>query len=753
MKKVNLIPTPAEYSYSDNFVPFKIAGAKVVGQTGEGLDHALSLVADGIKKADDGNILIFVGYDNFPQDIKEKTKELFEKKHAKLQGYYLSKTGDEIIIAAYAECGAMYGLMTLDQLFYEKTLPECFEIKDSPDFRGRGVKWLLWAETGIWSYDRGDGMEAFIERTKRKLDQCLRYKINGIVFNNYGFESERFPGYNNLMKTLNRESRKRGITLSNGGYGMGYGLVGQGKGVLRTEIHMNRKSYPDGEIYPCIGTYIDGCPEDEINGREYGTCLSNEALMECKLKEILEFIKNTEPSSISFHSMDADDILPPLWKARCEDCRKKWPNDDLFAEDGCAGAFADFIIKLREGMNRYVSEDGSYVAARDLGMGIAGPGYLYMGKRDKNVQNVLKFWQKISELIPDYKNFSVGFRENFFNVDTGEIILDKLREGWKNGDFSAGLFCGGDGFYSDKLFVPGGLFCCLMTGASSISITNGNGNQEALQLFNAEYMWNSANSAYYNIPNMPDNHEDFVPVYIDYLKGNIRPEEIYGDEGFLQIICEKLYGKEAAADFREIYTIRGEDGEPPLTSPCSCEIYTNFSRVSYPMRWDNAELPEDATEDELSINKILKKFIQIDISTKKAKELSAKIYKEKKYLPEVEEDVKWMADNFAVCEHFMDMLVRYMQCYKKVNAYFTKGEEISEETKDVLGALKKEADEFMAELEAMGLEAIDYLGGALVRRDEMADFLSYNSEIMMRSITEDKRLPSNLRPVKTRTHW
>ena len=753
MKKVNLIPTPAEYSYSDNFVPFKITGAKVIGQTGEGLDHALTLVADGIKKADDGNILIFVGYENFPQDIKEETKELFEQKYAKEQGYYLVKKGDEIIIAAYTEIGAMYGLMTLDQLFYEKTIPENFDIKDRPDFKARGIKWLLWAETGIWSYDRGDGMEAFIERVKRKLDQCLRYKITGVGFNNYGFESERFPGYNNLMKTLNREARKRGIGLSNGGYGMSYGLRGQGKGVLRTEIHMNRKSYPDGEIYPCIGTYIDECPEDEIYGREYGTCLSNDALMECKLKEILEFVKNTEPSSISFHSMDADDILPPLWKARCENCRKKWPNDDLFAEDGCAGAFADFIIKLREGLNSYVSEDGSYVAARDLHMSIAGPGYLYMGKKNKNVQNVLKFWQKISELIPDYKNFSVGFRENFFNIETGEIILDKLREGWKNGNFSAGLFCGGDGFYSDKLFVPGILFCRLMTAASTIGISNGNANQEALQVFNAEYMWNSSNSAYYNIPDMPDNYEDFVPFYIDYLKGITRPEEIYGDEGFLQVICEKLYGKEAAADFRQLYTIHGEDGAPPLTSPCSCEIYTNFSRVNYPMRWDNAELPEDAEGEELSINKILNKFIQIDYATKKAKEISAKIYSEKKYFPELEEDVKWLKDNFAVCEHFTDMLVRYMHCYKKVNRYFTNGETIPEETKDALVALKKEADEFMAELDAMGLQAIDYLGGALVRRDEIADFLSYNSEIMMRSIIEDKRLPSNLRPLKTRTHW
>ena len=101
----------------------------------------------------------------------------------------------------------------------------------------------------------------------------------------------------------------------------------------------------------------------------------------------------------------------------------------------------------------------------------------------------------------------------------------------------------------------------------------------------------------------------------------------------------------------------------------------------------------------------------------------------------------------------MDMFVRYMQCYKKVNAYFAKGEKIPEEVETTLVSLKNEADEFLAEINGMGLKAIDYLGGALVRRDEMADFLSYNSEIMMRSIIEDKRLPSNLRPLKTREHW
>ena len=99
------------------------------------------------------------------------------------------------------------------------------------------------------------------------------------------------------------------------------------------------------------------------------------------------------------------------------------------------------------------------------------------------------------------------------------------------------------------------------------------------------------------------------------------------------------------------------------------------------------------------------------------------------------------------------MLLRYMQCYKKVNAYFEFGEKIPNETVMNLETLKKEADEFLIEIKNMNLKAIDTLGGALARRDEIADFISYNSEIMLRSITENKRIPSNLRPLKTKTHW
>lgn len=753
MKKINIIPTPIEITYSENFIPFEIKGARIVGEKGEGIIHSLGMFEKKISLSDSENLVIYNGYENFPCEIKTETEELFKKRFAKEQGYYLAKKDEKIVICAYEETGCMYALMTLMQLFYENTLPESFEIKDSPDFRLRANKWLSWTEAGIWSYDRGDGIEKYKERIIRKLDMCLKYKINEIVFDGFGFRSERFPGYNNLMKTLNREARKRKVYLMSSGYTMGYGLSGRGDGAFPGEVHMNRKSYPDGEIYKCIGSYDEGMTYDDILGREYGTCISNDGLMESKLRELTEYIRNVEPGALYLHNMDADDIHEQLWEVRCDECRKRWPNDCLWAEDGAAGAFAYFIKNIYEGIASVKSEDGKYDAKKDCVVYIVSPGYVYMHKRNETYEKSRKFWQKVSELLPDYKNLYIGFREQFFNHDgDNRLRYDMTRDGWKNCDFSAVQFCGGDGFYSDKLFLCGGLFNRLMKSCSGIIIENGNGNQEAMQVCNAEYLWNSENSAFYNIPDMPDNYKEFEPFYINYLKGNTRPEEIYGEEGFLKIICEKLYGKEAGRDFKELFSIHGEDGAPPLTSPCSCEIYTNFTRVIFPMRWDNEDLKQDA-EIGFSVNSILNKYIQMDYSTKKAKEISAKIYREKKYFPELEEDVKWLSDNFTICEKFTDMLLRYMQCYKKVNAYFEFGEKIPNETVMNLETLKKEADEFLIEIKNMNLKAIDTLGGALARRDEIADFISYNSEIMLRSITENKRIPSNLRPLKTKTHW
>ncbi len=750
MNRINPIPTPKYIRHSEEFIPCRLHGTRVYGEGGEKLSHALTLLPFDTSCYDAGELVIYSGSEHFPEEILKNTAELFEEKHAKKQGYYLSFNGKIVTVAAYTEIGCVYGLMTLLQLFDGDYLPKEFEVLDSPDFLYRANRWLSWCECGIWSYDRGDGIEKYKERIIKKLDLSLKYKVNTVIFDAFGWASERFPGYNDMMRTLNREAKKRGIHLLAGGNGMSYGLIGQGKGVYQGVAHMNRKSYPDGEIYPCIGSYDFGKPEDYVRGREYGTCLSNDALLEEKLSELVPYLENTEMGALYIHNMDADYILPPLWKARCEQCRKKWPNDDLLAEDGAAGAFAYFIKNLYEGICR--AKTDKYDAKKDCIVYIISPGYMYMHADEENFDLAKNFWQNVSKLVPDYENLYIAFREHYHDHNTGEMRFDKLRSGWGNSDIACFDFCGGDGFYSDKLFLPGGFFLKLMKGSSAMLIENGNANQEPMQIYNAEYLWNSENSAFYNIPDIPDNYKDFEPFYIDYLKTVTRPVEIYGEGGMLEVIAEKLYGKEAAKDFKELYSIAGKGGEPPLTSMSSCEIFTNYTKVVYPMRWDDEEMKLSG-DGKYTVEKILDRFIETDYATHEAAKLIEKIFNEKKYLPECEDDVSWMNDNFKLMSRYTALLVGYMRCYKTVLAHFEFGSEIPNEVNEELLKIKNAADVLLKEARSSTLKAICPLGGATVRRDDIADFISYNSEIMLRSIKENKRIPSRLRPLRTRDHW
>jgi len=749
MKRIDPIPSPKKIIYSESFVPFTPSGAVTYGECGEVLDTALSMLNTCISK--NGNILIYCGKSCFTSLLNEKTRGFFsEEKNAKRQGYYLDFDGILVRVAAYTQVGCAYALMTLLQLFDKGELPESFEIFDSPDFLYRANKWLSWCECGIWSYDRGDGIEKYKERIIKKLDLSFKYKINTVIFEAFGWASERFPGYNDLMRYLNREARKRGIHLLNNGYGMGYGLIGHGKGVYQGACHMNRKSYPDGDIYPCIGSYEFGHNEDDVKGREYGTCLSNDALLEEKLTEIVSFLENTEMGALYIHNMDADYILEPLWKARCPECKKRWPSDSLYDKDGCAGAFAYFIENLYKGICR--AKTDKYDAERDCIVYIISPGYMYMHQDEEYFDGATKFWQNVARLLPYHENLYIGFREHYQDHNTGEMRLEKLKEGFSERNIGVFDFCGGDGFYSDKLFVPGGLFLRLMKDADAMLIENGNANQEPTQLYNAEYLWNSEKSAFYNIPDMPTDYRDFEPFYIDYLKTVTRPAEIYGEGGLLEVICEKLYGKAAAKDFKSLYSISGKDGSPPLTSACSCEIFTNFTKVVYPMRWDYEEMRLEG-DGKYTVEKLLSKFVEVNFATKEAAILTEKISREGKYLPECHEDVLWMKDNFALMSRYTALLVRYMQCYKTVLSHFELGGDIHESVKTELISIKESADVLLNEANSSPLKAICPLGGATVRRDDLADFISYNSEIMLRSIEENKRIPSGLRPLRTRDHW
>ena len=145
MNSINVLPTP-------QFVCAKcIEGAPVVNKItkiffddeSDILGISLSFLSE-FEKTDISDADLVLTTDI---SIAEKFTEIdvtwFNNKNAKEQGYILSGTkSGKIVIYAKTQTGLAYGVTTLLQL---PALEGEFIIKDYPDFRYRGNKWLLWA--------------------------------------------------------------------------------------------------------------------------------------------------------------------------------------------------------------------------------------------------------------------------------------------------------------------------------------------------------------------------------------------------------------------------------------------------------------------------------------------------------------------------------------------------------------------------------------------------------------------------------
>ena len=75
MKKINMIPTPAEYTLAEEMVPFIITGASISGDVGDSLVHALKILCQEIQVGRDGNLVLYVGCQNFPDWIKNENRK------------------------------------------------------------------------------------------------------------------------------------------------------------------------------------------------------------------------------------------------------------------------------------------------------------------------------------------------------------------------------------------------------------------------------------------------------------------------------------------------------------------------------------------------------------------------------------------------------------------------------------------------------------------------------------------------------
>ncbi len=460
--------------------------------------------------------------------------------------------------------GVLYAAVSLLQVMKPEmnavSVPQG-SLRDFPDFRYRAAAdWLLFAEINRWAYDWGDGKQAYVQRIKRKIDFCLRYKINLVFFDGYGWNREKFPGYSRMMRKLNSYARARGIKLLFAGYGANYGSI------VRPEhnvgkIWYNRDRYPDGTIYSCFG-------ENRPGRGIVGTCRGNEALNRHKAAEMADFVRSVEPGALYIHHEDRGIGDPNIdyhltnyelwvtWKKRCFRCRNKWPNDSLLTKDGGAGAVAHAYSELLRAIRSVKNTDSGYDGARDCTVMFLSPGYNPFPTLPSDWENHLIFWENVVSLLPDDENFEIGFREVFPQQGTGVRWLDAYRQrlgsqGLNTRTFL--FFLGGADLYSRDSFnypfagtaAMNGIF----KGAETIYNFSGAVFQEPLQLFNAEYSWNV------NAPGhvIPSRYEETRSTWRALMNNRRLAPEITGPTGFLAEAFRQLYGDDAGAKMHRIF--------------------------------------------------------------------------------------------------------------------------------------------------------------------------------------------------------
>lgn len=668
--------------------------------------------------------------------LTQKEDPFFQEKNATEQGYILLRNGKDVTIYAKTSVGFLYGLMTLRQL--AGNAPATIEIKDRPNVRFRGNMNTLWAESGVWSYDFGDGLDAACRRIRKAIDEAAYAKLNMMYVDAFGFKSgdDRFKGYNEALRSLSDYGRVRGVYFMVGGYGMGYGQSAFANNAFQGRVFRNRYPYPDGELYDCIGNFNprEMTSVDQITGRSYGTCLSNKALTDDKISELREYFQNTGCRMVYLHNIDADQLYEPLWLARCKHCKEKYPNDDLFARDGAAGAFADFYDQILGELKKDFP---------DVVICAVSPGYCYIQQsNDENFLLCRKFWASVLSYMEHSDALVPTFRELLLQHDSSGVRFDLLDEMVPS--YGCVFFSSGDGFYSDKIFTPSAAYVKLMHHSDVMIFANGGALQKATQYANAEYAWNPDNSAYWD-PEFPNTFEEQFAHYEALREGQIRPEGIYGEGGLLETACQHLFGEKYGKQVADVFRIRGKNGECPIFTACNVEIFTNYTRRNLPMLWDT---PVDAEQQK----KFRERFAESTLVTYTAQEMLSQILEED-LDADARKHLSYLYDASKLCLKLCSLLTRYMDLYMEADAVLTADGQLHGDLVARCQALVQDADDVFHKIRSEKYQPFDVLGGVSVRRDEVADLVRYSTSQILQSLRTGQRIPDEKRALDVHSWW
>ena len=468
------------------------------------------------------------------------------------QAYVLVVKDNLVLIMGRSDQGTLYGAMTLLQLLQKDgdalRMPRV-QIRDWPSFRYRVAENWTYAEGrerggAGWCYDWGDGRERYEERVEKVFDRCLRYKINAIMFHGdfYG-PLERMWDWRDLAfaKRLSQSARRRGIKLIFGGMGVGGD---------------NRRAYPDGQVYPCVG-YPDNPPT-----RTRGTCRGNDSLNAMKRSYVEAFVEHLEPGGLYVHFEDLANYeeTAACWKLRCDTCRKRWPNDDLNAVDGGAAGFAHGYDQFCDAVFRVKNEASGYDASRDTVVILVSPGYTAAGESDADWDAQVAYWTKVSQLLKYKENVNLCIREQFLRRDDNQRRVAQMARALRERGNGHGLFIFSLSFAS--LYAQGPLFQAypattneINDGAETVYFFCGRIFQEPQILLNADWMWNGTPRAGLELP---PTASAFWETFRAYRSGKLKPRAIHGPGGYLEKACTRLYGEEAGRQMKRLYELEGQ---------------------------------------------------------------------------------------------------------------------------------------------------------------------------------------------------
>ena len=662
----------------------------------------------------------------------DQHRVFFAEENAREQGYTI-EIGPEVALRAPSDRGCLYAVATLIQLFrpHEAEVQlDHTSIRDRPEFRYRGIRWLIEVEVGVWAYDRGDGPEAYRQRIQEKLDMALAYKINAVLFDGFGWGTDTHPDYAGLMRDLNRQARLRGIHLIHGGYGAGHAGVFRHKSHLyRGQILENRTSYPDGPVYHCIA------------GENYcATCLSNELLMELRLAELRRFVSAVEPGGLYVHQQD-EGLSGANWLMRCPACRERWPSDVLAAENGMAGAYAFFYDAIVEAVKGV--EKPGYNARRDCLVTFVSPGYLGHSVDDEGWQQGLEYWSTLSRLMKHRDGVYPLFRELFYDHQGNKPRAPQMRAALRRNDMGFGIihFYGADGHHNDKLFLANPALNYVFQGTDMLLSASGQAYQEPLQLLDAEYMWNPRQSRFFAIGKKPSGYDEFKKLYYQCQYGLFKPPELYGEGGFLQVACAKLYGSAAGPVMAKVFNTCGTNGEPPVPYLKNSALLRGEMRgaedrggtreggIFEHFTWPTNPSPALAGKVATRVGQSLQ-------ATREAAGLLKKLLANGTLEIESSEELNWYYQSLNSGVQYLGYLDEYLKIYQAVKNSTSGEESAGAQTRIylLLGVIERAR----AHIRSSGLNPIDHLGGALAGREAILDFVEENL-VEMVTVVEAKQ--------------